>query len=125
MNRTQEAFCTIQVGILGRPDPQSVNPVVIIPIHGGPHNVTNGVVILEVTMIQPAKLPQRRKSVEVKNSGVVIGVEFTMNWYQGSLSISRKGSQTIIPPQPNFTVGRIHSGKRRGIHQTQTLPLGW
>ncbi|GFU56885.1 hypothetical protein TNCV_2437641 [Trichonephila clavipes] len=34
----------------------------------GPRNTTSGVVILEVTMIQPVKLPQRRKYSQEKCS---------------------------------------------------------
>ncbi|GFV29680.1 zinc metalloproteinase nas-8 [Trichonephila clavipes] len=50
-----------------------------------------------------------------------------MNWDQGSQSIPRKTSQTIIPPPPNFTVAPIHSDKSisPNIRQAQTLPSNW
>ncbi|GFY79330.1 SH2 domain-containing protein [Trichonephila inaurata madagascariensis] len=53
----QEVFYMIQVWILGRPI-QSVHPIIIILIHRGFRNMTSGVVILEVAMIQPVKLQQ-------------------------------------------------------------------
>ncbi|GFU52440.1 hypothetical protein TNCV_193131 [Trichonephila clavipes] len=55
-------FSRIKVWSLDRPV-QSVHRIVIIPNLGGPHNMTSGVVMLEVTMIQPVKLPQRSKNI--------------------------------------------------------------
>ncbi|GFU09074.1 hypothetical protein TNCV_1319311 [Trichonephila clavipes] len=44
-----EVFHRIQVWTLSRPV-QLVHFVIILPVHGGPHNMTIGVVLLEVTM---------------------------------------------------------------------------
>ncbi|GFR04744.1 phosphatidylinositol 5-phosphate 4-kinase type-2 alpha [Trichonephila clavata] len=46
-----------------------------------------------------------------------------MNWDQGSQSIPRETSSTLISLPPNFNVGTMHSGKRRSpcIRQIQTL----
>ncbi|GFY19800.1 hypothetical protein TNCV_4649701 [Trichonephila clavipes] len=52
--------------------------------------MTSGVVILEVTIIQPVKLPQSIKRIVIKNNGVGVGVELTINWDQGSQSITRE-----------------------------------
>ncbi|GFT38586.1 hypothetical protein TNCV_4949031 [Trichonephila clavipes] len=44
---------------------QSVHPIVIISIHGGPLGMKTGNVMQEVTMIRPIKLPQRREHIGV------------------------------------------------------------
>ncbi|GFX15697.1 hypothetical protein TNCV_2131831 [Trichonephila clavipes] len=50
-----EVFCSIQAWTLGMPV-QLDHLIIILLIHGGPRNVTRGIVILEVAMIHPVKL---------------------------------------------------------------------
>ncbi|GFV49836.1 hypothetical protein TNCV_1391181 [Trichonephila clavipes] len=54
--------------------------------------MTSGVVILEVTMIQPVKLPQYKKHFIVLKSAVGVGDELTINWDQRFQSIPRETS---------------------------------
>lgn len=42
-----------------------------------------GVVILEITGIQPVELPQHRKHTFIQNSAVSVGIELNMIWDQG------------------------------------------
>ncbi|GFY70804.1 hypothetical protein TNIN_443021 [Trichonephila inaurata madagascariensis] len=63
------------------------NLLSLMPIHGGPRNMTGGVVILELTMIQPMKLQWKMILVVHMISGVCFGEELTINWDQGSQPI--------------------------------------
>lgn len=64
-----------------------------IPIHCGPLNMTDSIVILEVTWVHPEKLPQPVTYIVIQNSAISVGVKLTMNWDKGSHIISEK----IIP----------------------------
>ncbi|GFU62218.1 hypothetical protein TNCV_2474491 [Trichonephila clavipes] len=92
---------------------QSVHPIVIISICGGPRNMTSGVVILEYTLFQPVKLSQLRKHIGV-------GSEHTRNWDQVSKSKPLESSPTIIHP-PNFTVGTMYFGEEFLTRHTPNL----
>ncbi|GFW72271.1 hypothetical protein TNCV_703081 [Trichonephila clavipes] len=56
-SNSAQRFSRIEVGTQGR-QVQLIDLIAIIPIHAGPRNITSGIAILEVTIIQLVKLPQ-------------------------------------------------------------------
>ncbi|GFW81846.1 hypothetical protein TNCV_2885201 [Trichonephila clavipes] len=79
---TPEIFSTIRVCTLSR-SIQSIHLILLKPIHGRPHIMKRGVVILDITIIERVTLAQRRKYIVVHNSGVKVGVELTIKWDEG------------------------------------------
>lgn len=91
-----EVFDCVQVWAMGRLV-LSINP---IWTHDSPRHTTVGVAILEVTCVQPVKLPQYRRYIVIQNSVGDVGVELTMNCDQWNQTKPGIHFQTIISPFP-------------------------